>query len=51
MTRPRVRSFVIGAVLILMPAAASAQAALAGVVTDPSGAVIPGVTSRRRARR
>jgi hypothetical protein len=44
MTRPRVRSFVIGAVLILMPAAASAQAALAGVVTDPSGAVIPGVT-------
>ena len=29
---------------LLLPAAASAQSAIAGVVRDPSGAVLPGVT-------
>jgi hypothetical protein len=30
--------------LFMLPAAASAQAALTGVVRDPSGGVLPGVT-------
>src|SRR6202040_1760267 len=30
--------------LVLLPASAYAQAALAGVVKDPSGAVLPGTT-------
>ena len=32
------------AVVMLMPAAASAQATIAGLVRDSSGAVLPGVT-------
>ena len=32
------------ACLVLVPAAAYAQASIAGVVKDPSGAVLPGVT-------
>ena len=30
--------------MLLLPASARAQGSLAGVVTDPSGAVLPGVT-------
>ena len=36
---------------LLIPALASAQATLSGVVKDTSGAVLPGVTSRPRVRR
>ncbi len=38
------RSMVAFAVLILLPAAAYAQAAITGVVRDTSGGVLPGVT-------
>ena len=36
--------FFVGLVLALVPASASAQSAIAGVVKDTSGAVMPGVT-------
>jgi hypothetical protein len=39
-----VRALVIGAAALLLPAAAYAQATIAGVVKDASGAVLPGVT-------
>jgi carboxypeptidase family protein len=46
MTRSRMtRALIIGIMgLALWPAAAEAQSAIAGVVRDPSGAVLPGVT-------
>ena len=34
----------LGAMIVLIPATASAQVAIAGVVKDTSGAVLPGVT-------
>jgi hypothetical protein len=37
--------------LVLLPASAFAQATLAGVAKDASGAVLPGVTVERRAPR
>jgi hypothetical protein len=37
-------------VLLLLPATALAQATLTGTVHDASGAVLPGVLSRLRAR-
>src|SRR5499427_9497393 len=45
-TVPRVRPTLAGVVLafILVPAAARAQSAIAGVVKDTTGAVLPGVT-------
>src|SRR5262250_808462 len=43
MTRRSTSSFVL-LVVLLLPAAARAQSALAGVVRDTSGAVLPGVT-------
>jgi len=46
------RRGVLFAVLVLLwPTAAHAQASLAGVVKDASGAVLPGVTVEHRARR
>ena len=36
--------FVLGVAGVLLPAAAQAQASIAGAVTDASGAVLPGVT-------
>ena len=44
MLRLAARSAVVVSVLLLMPAAAFAQAAITGVVKDASGAVLPGVT-------
>ena len=42
---PRSTSFVLGlACVCLLPAGASAQSAFSGVVKDPSGAVLPGVS-------
>ena len=35
---------VLAAVCLLLPAAASAQSSITGVVKDTSGAVLPGVT-------
>src|SRR4051812_37956072 len=43
MTRLRIVLVLLGSVL-LIPAAARAQSAIAGVVTDTTGAVLPGVT-------
>src|SRR5918996_5343453 len=40
----RACGFLCVAVVVLLPAAASAQSAIAGVVRDTSGAVLPGVT-------
>ena len=39
-----ISAVVITACLVLLPGAASAQSSLAGIVKDPSGAVLPGVT-------
>ena len=39
-----IRVLVLGAVGLILPAAAFAQATIAGVVRDSSGAVLPGVT-------
>ena len=46
----RIVHIVVGAalVLVLAPAAASAQSGIGGVVRDPSGAVLPGVTVEAR---
>jgi len=45
MTRRRIRSTFVGfAALALMPDSARAQSAIAGVVKDTSGAILPGVT-------
>jgi hypothetical protein len=41
--RRRLLALVIGAIAILLPAAAQAQSGIAGVVRDTSGAVLPGV--------
>src|SRR4051812_34330398 len=35
---------IVVALVVLLPAAAAAQAAITGVVKDPSGAVLPGAT-------
>jgi hypothetical protein len=37
-------STVVGAILLLVPSVALAQASIAGIVRDTSGAVLPGVT-------
>src|SRR5689334_2512455 len=42
--RLRLRSLVLVAIVTMVPATAWAQATIAGVVTDNSGAVLPGVT-------
>src|SRR5262249_34974034 len=44
MIRALTRRVLVGVCLTLAPAAAFAQASLAGQVKDPSGAVLPGVT-------
>src|ERR1700675_3275753 len=44
MFRFALRSAVIVSVLLLLPAAAHAQAAITGVIRDASGGVLPGVT-------
>jgi len=44
MTKSRLVSTLLAAVFLLLPQLASAQSSIAGVVRDPSGAIIPGVT-------
>jgi hypothetical protein len=44
MRRFRVAAFLSGAIIVAAPGAAQAQSAIAGVVKDASGAVLPGVT-------
>src|ERR1700687_2199991 len=44
MRSQRVASLVVVSLLLLLPAAARAQPSITGVVRDPSGGVLPGVT-------
>src|SRR5437764_576418 len=44
MTRRRPTSLAVVGVLLLVPGTARAQSAIAGIVKDTSGAVLPGVT-------